>query len=331
MSAASEIRDRLRGPAALVMTPFDEDLAVDPERLRSNIEAMVQKGFGLQSGFLIVPCGTGEYVSLTGDESALMVRTATEATKGEVPLVAGVAATDLRDAVDKIEKVREAGAHCVMLPPPFYYTLNDEATIDWYQLIADRTEFPIMAYDQDWRGGAVNSTLELRHIARLADVEPVISLKHGGTLDIFKQVEVLREYRERFACIDSSLGYTTVLAHMHGAQGYISGPATWWPEFEIRYWDLVEKRDYLEAEAHHYRLHPYMARFHAGTEFGQSHEYFDSAVIKAALEYVGLYGGPVRPPFKSLVPEQTEKLYAVLSAIGAGTTSWEEGQRPGDS
>ena len=45
-------------------------------------------------------------------------------------------------------------------------------------------------------------------------------------------------------------------AHMHGAVGWVSELATWWPEFELRHWERLEAHDYRNAEPEHARLNP---------------------------------------------------------------------------
>ena len=110
---------------------------------------------------------------------------------------------------------------------------------------------------------------------------------------------VIDRFADRFAFIDNSLGFTSVVSHMHGATGHISGPVTWWPEFELRFFDLMEEGQYAEADRWHARLAPYMA-WHHGEHWESQRYVFDAAVVKASLEYVGLHGGPVRPPFRAL-------------------------------
>ena len=52
------------------------------------------------------------------------------------------------------------------------------------------------------------------------------------------------------------------MAHMHGGTGFISGPASWWPEFELEFFDLMEKGEYAEAERWRARLAPYVELFY---------------------------------------------------------------------
>lgn len=111
--------------------------------------------------------------------------------------------------------------------------------------------------------------------------------------------------------IDNSTGLTSTLAYLHGAAGFITGPAAFWPEFEVKYWELLTSGKYDEAEAWHAKLLPFW-RFRGYV----SESNIDSAVFRAAAEYVGLNLGPPRPPFVGLSKEDKDKLFAILKKLG---------------
>jgi dihydrodipicolinate synthase/N-acetylneuraminate lyase len=308
------VKQELRGPAALVMAPFRADLSLDREALARNIRFMVDGGLRTGRGFLIVPCGTGEYVTLNHDEYRQMVEVAVDVVDGELPVVAGIASCDIREAITLAELACRAGARCVMCPPPYYYRLSEDAFVEWYRLLAEAVDVGLMIYDQSWRS-ELNATISLPAMERLVEVPNVVALKYGSPNLFMDMIDALTLYAERFAFIDNSLGYTATVSHVHGGAGFISGPATWWPAFELRFWELLEAGAYGEADRWHARIAPYM-QYHRDEEFGGGSHYFGAALIKACLEYIGLYGGPVRPPFRALTAAQRDELYAVLDRIG---------------
>ncbi len=77
----------------------------------------------------------------------------------------------------------------------------------------------------------------------------------------------------------------------------------------------MESGAYAEADRWHSRITPYM-HFHQGEEFEGSSQFFAASLIKSCMEYVGLYGGPVRPPFRALTPRQKDQLFRVLDDMG---------------
>ena len=256
-------------------------------------------------------------MTLNPHEHLLMVETEVEAAEGKLPVVAGVAHTDVREAIALTRQSMAAGADAVMITPPYYYRLDDDSYEDWVMRVVDATDAPVMLYSQHWRED-LKSGVTLDQLARFAGMPNVISIKYGAPATFYEMIPALRDFGVRFAFIDNSLGHTATVGHMHGSSGYIAGPAAWWPEFELQYWDMLEAGSYGNAERYHAKLASYM-QFFLGEEFPGSDRalFFGAAVIKATFEYVGLYGGPVRPPFHELTPAQRVELAGILDALGA--------------
>jgi len=309
------VKQELRGPAGLVVATFDDDFSLNTNALAANIRHVMDGGMETGRGFIICPCGSGEYVSLSVDEHRRMVETAVEVAGGRLPVVAGAAGVNLEDVIERTENARAAGARYVMVPPPFYYEIDEDGMFEWYRIISESVDVGLMIYDQSWRAD-LGTTLTPAIIERLATLDNIVSLKYGSANLLKDMGTVIQAFSHRFAFIDNSLGFTATVSHMHGATGHISGPSTWWPEFELRFFELLEDGRYAEAERWQSRLAPYMA-FHTG-EFTKGPRYFhDSAIIKASLEYVGLHGGPLRPPFRAMSPSDKDELHAVMELIGA--------------
>ena len=98
-------------------------------------------------------------------------------------------------------------------------------------------------YDQSWRVG-LGTQLGMPLIERLAGLDNVVSLKYGSPNIMEDTVVALERFSDRFAFIDNSLAYTAGLSHMHGATDFISGPSTWWPEFELQFFRFLEEGEY---------------------------------------------------------------------------------------
>ena len=305
-----DVKKELRGPVALVMAPFHEDLSLNVAALRSNLRFLVDTGVRTGEGFAICPCGTGEYLSLSDDEHRQMLEVALETVDGAFPVVAGVAGLNIDRVIDLGQRSIDAGARYLMIPPPCYYQIDEQGMYEWYRIIAESLDARIMIYDQSWRA-SLGTKLTLPLIERLAGLPGIVSLKYGSAGIFDEMIAALDRYAGRFVFIDNSLGFTSTVAHMHGATGFISAPVTWWPEFELQYFGLLEENDYAAADRLHARLAQYM------DWFGGSHGYFHhAALVKASLEHVGLYGGPLRPPFRSMPDEAKVELFALLDELG---------------
>jgi 4-hydroxy-tetrahydrodipicolinate synthase len=308
------VKAQLNGPAALVSTIFKDDYSLDVSAIERNVHFMAEHGLGKRSGFLIAPCGDGEYAALSPEEHTDVVKAVVRGAGGAIPVVAGVAATDYRLAATLAHQARAAGAIAIMCPPPYYYPLNQDAIVDWYGRLAESVDIGIMVYDQSWRGQFIDACITVHCMERLVAIRNVVSMKHSGLGQLIDEFSILDRYHERIAYIDSSAGYTATTAHMHGAAGFITGIAPWWPEYELRYWDLLQAGKYLEAERYHSRLYPFVARFHRGAETDTRGGLSSKTVLKAALEYVGLTGGTVRPPFRGLNKAERDEVFRFLDA-----------------
>lgn len=310
-----QVKQELRGPSALVMAPFNDDLSLNEKALRDNIRYMLEGGMKTGSGHMICPCGTGEYLTLSPGEHEQIVRAAVDVADGQIPVVAGVAGIDIRHVISLAENAQKAGADYVMIAPPFYDSIDQEGIYQWYRVLNDSLSIGIMIYDQSWRSD-LGTTLGIPLIERLAGLNNIVSLKYGSPNIYSETIASLEKFSDRFAFIDNSLGYTAVASHMHGGTGYISAPSTWWPKFELTFFDLMEQGKYSEADRWHARMGEYMSWFQ-GESFGFEERFFSqAALVKASLEFVGLYGGPLRTPFRSLNTAEKNEWFAVMDRMG---------------
>jgi dihydrodipicolinate synthase/N-acetylneuraminate lyase len=318
-----DVRSRLRGPGALISTIFHDDYTLDLPALEANVRHIVDMGIGKETGYLIAPCGDGEYVTLSPEEHRLVVETAVRASGGTVPVVAGVQSTDYRLAASLAQGARDAGAIAVMLAPPMYYPLHEDAIIDFYRRFSESVDIGIMMYEQAWRGPFVNAKITPDAVGRLLEIPAVVAMKHSGLFNLVDEYTILDRYHERLNYMDTSACYAMTTAHMHGAVGWVSELATWWPAFELRYWDQLEAGAYRDAELEHARLNPLLEFTFANPP--QSGPISQNSILKAALDYVGLAGGELRPPFRALVGSERTRLYEVLDSLDIPSAAAQRG------
>lgn len=314
----AQVKQEISGPAALVQAPFNDDLSLNTDHLRRNIQYIMEGGLKNGQGFLICPCGSGEYQTLSVEEHKAMVETAIKTTDGKLPVVVGIGSIDIRKVLEMGKNAKKAGAKYTMIAPPFYDSIDQNSIYEWYRELAGKLDLGIMIYDQSWRG-ALGTGLTIPLMDRLADLDNIVSLKYGSPNLFEDTIVALERFSDRFAFLENSLAYTAVLAAMHGGTAFVSSTSCWWPEFEIRFFQMIQKKQYAEADKWHTRLAPYFAWFQG--EFWRSQRFFHaSALIKASMEYVDLYGGPLRPPFRALNAAEKKDLWAMMEKMGVRKT-----------
>ncbi len=303
------IRKELRGPAVLLMTPFDSAFHLNTDALRKNIRHVVEGGISRGKGFIICPSGTGEYNTLSRSEHSDVVGAAIDSADGDIEIAVGVASSSHFEVIERGNAALALGAKVAMVPPPYYYHgMDQRGVVNWYAEIAKGTEIGLMIYDQSWRrlGGSVDGPAT----AELAKIPSVVSIKRGFLPSFQDYVETMDRFSNSLAIVDNSYGHTAGLAHQHGASSYITGIGAFWPQGEAKFWALLEAGKYAEADRQHSRQSTFWRL--VDEDFGG----FATNVLKAAAEYVGIEAGSVRPPFHDLTADEKARLAGILAELG---------------
>src|SRR5215207_9903541 len=105
-----KLRKALTGISGILVTPFDAQDKVAPERLRQVIDRAIGAGVHI----LVANGNTGEFYGLTTAEAERMVKSVAEQIGGRVPLLGGVGRS-IGDACALAKASRVAGAAALMV------------------------------------------------------------------------------------------------------------------------------------------------------------------------------------------------------------------------
>jgi 4-hydroxy-tetrahydrodipicolinate synthase len=131
------------GNLGLLVTPFDETEALDLASFSNLIDFAVSGG---ADG--LIPLGTtGEFFSLTAEEKRQVIDRCVDQTRGGVPVWVGVGYSGTQIAVDLARYAADRGAHGILVPPPYYYPLSDNAMYLHFATIAKAVNVEVMLYD----------------------------------------------------------------------------------------------------------------------------------------------------------------------------------------
>src|SRR5215203_5207267 len=112
-----KVRQALTGISGILVTPFDKQDRIAPNRLKPIVDRAVNAGVHV----LVANGNTGEFYGLTTAEAEAMVHAVAELIGGRAPLLAGVGRS-IGDACALAKASRAAGASALMLhqpPDPF--------------------------------------------------------------------------------------------------------------------------------------------------------------------------------------------------------------------
>jgi 1-pyrroline-4-hydroxy-2-carboxylate deaminase len=278
-----------------LLTPFNDDLSLAPERLAANARQLVERGIAD-----VVVCGTmGEAGALSDDERRVVTETATAS---GARVTVGISSPDGPSAARRAEEAAELGAYGVMCLPPTTY-LADERELDaHFAAVTAATELPVMLYNNP---EASRQDLPVETIVGLADRhERIVAVKEcsGDARRIAQLVELAGERLEVLVGGDD----WALEGYAAGAVGWVSGVANVAPELCLELESLVAEGDLDAARGCHTRLLP-LARLDMTPKLVQ---YF-----KSALDLTGSNGGPTRPPRLPLTAAEQDNARAAVAAL----------------
>src|SRR6201997_3125504 len=127
----------------------------------------------------LTPLGsTGEFAYLDRAQRETVVKATIEAADRRVPVVAGVAATTIADAVAQAKTYEKLGADGILAILEAYFPLKDVQIEAYFRAIADAVAIPVVLYTNPQ---FQRSDLTLDVIARLSDHPRIQYIKDAST------------------------------------------------------------------------------------------------------------------------------------------------------
>lgn len=296
---ASDLQSAIVGISGILVTPYDADGDIAPQRLAPVVDRALSAGVHMP----VVNGNTGEFYALTTDEACTMVREVVGLVDGRAPVLAGVG-RGVRDACRLARASAEAGATALMVHQPPDPFVAPRGIIEYLKAIGDASSgLPTVLY---LRNDAIG-TAGIEALCAL----PIVKGVKWATPNPLKLAEA------RAAC-DPGITWVGGLAEVWapafyavGARGFTSGLINVWPERSVEIHEALEVGDFSKARA----LIAGMKDF----EDVRAEELNGTNVtgVKAALRALGHDCGPTRPPSAwPLNESQQEKMQAFLTANG---------------
>lgn len=291
----------LEGVLLPVTTPFDRASGeVAPVHFRDNLRAYVAQGIH----GVVVAGSTGEAPLLDEEEVVRLVEWARDIVPPELTLVAGTGAESTRATIRMSSAVSKAGADAVLVRPPAYYraAMDPDATRLHFEAVADAVSRPVILY----------------HVPKFVPVELTAGLlaelgahpNVAGIKDSSGDLKLLGAFLDAApqGCrVMVGAGSKLYAALEMGAAGGILAVGCFAPRAAVRVFERFRAGDMATAGAAQGRLTS-PNKLIVG-ELGVSG-------IKHALELVGYYGGPPRPPLRPLSERDQARVRAELESSG---------------
>jgi len=277
--------NQLRGVLAPVITTFypqtgELDLASFAANIRSHLAA------GLHG--IVVSGSTGEATLLDSNERAAMVDAAREMVPPDKTLIVGTGAESTRTSLELTRDAASRGADAVLVVAPHYYgtAMTTPALSKHYRRIADESPVPVVLYNIP---KYMHFSLAPGLVSELSLHDNIVGIKDSSG-DLSLLASYLEAASESFAVLTGNAG-TFLGALRAGAHGGILAVALFAAAMSLDAYEANLRGDDAAADAAQARLTPLGAKIVG--EMGV-------AGVKAAMDRVGLLGGPVRSPLLPL-------------------------------
>jgi len=284
-----------------IPTPFKSNEDIDFDRLQFNLERWNKEPL---NGY-VVGGSNGEFVFLTLDERVEVVRQARQVAPRDRLVIAGSGMESARETIDLTRRMAQAGADVTLIITPNYFKsrMNVAALESYYRRVADASPLPVMIYSVPANTGL---DMPAQAAINLAQHPNIIGLKDSGG-DVTKIGLMAHETRDAdFQIVAGSASFFLAALSVGAvgcvpALGNIAG---------AKLAQLLQAFQHGDMETARAIQRPLIEANTAVTAR------FGVPGLKAALDMLGYYGGPVRSPLLPLSPEDTETLRRILTKSG---------------
>ncbi|AEK72429.1 dihydrodipicolinate synthase [Thermococcus sp. 4557] len=291
----------MRGVVVPLVTPFNEDYSIDFPALEEHIEFLQKVGVH----GIFINATTGEFTSLSLNERKLLAERGRELVKSAFYLV-GTASSNTFEVVELTKHAQDIGADYVVIAPPYYCPLNDDALFAHYSTVAESTDIPIILYNIPSCANPLSVSLIKRLALEYSNIsgvkETIDSVNH--VRDVILEVKGERKDFMVFTGLDQHFLNTLVL----GGDGGIMACANFAPEVHLALWKTFQEKRFEDAFEHARRLAKLSRVYDVASSFGSA--------IKLAMSLRGFSIKPIlRPPYMMDGDEVRENIRKLLAEV----------------
>lgn len=277
-----------------LVTPFDENLKVDINKIKELVKFHIENG---TNG--IVVCGTtGEAATLSEEEYILTIKTVVEEVKGRIKVIAGAGSNNTERAIYLTKLCKNLGVDAVLSVNPYYNKPSQRALINHFKKISE-VGIDIILYNVPSRTGI---NMEVETTIELSKIKNIVGIKEA-TGNIDQMIEIINRADDNFIVLSGEDNLMLPMLAI-GAKGVISVTANLLPKLVSNIFELKGE----EA----LNLHKYMYEIHKSMFIEGN-----PVTVKTAMNLLGLLENDnVREPLLNSSMDTRNKLKELLIRKG---------------
>ena len=284
------------GAGVAIVTPFNEDLSINFEKLDELLEEQVSQGTDA-----IIICGTtGESATLSEQEHIEAIRFTVDRIKKRIPVVAGTGSNSTATAIHLSQEAEAVGADATLVVSPYYNKATQKGLINHFTAIANSVKIPMMVYNIPGRTGVAIAPKTLAYMVK--NVENIVAVKEA-TGDVSTVAHIMNYCDGKIDLYSGNDDQIVPLMSL-GGSGVVSVLSNMAPKFTR---EIVAK--YLAGETAEAAKMQIAAIPLIDALFCE----VNPIPIKAALNIMGKNVGGLRAPLTIMEPEHQEILKAAIA------------------
>jgi 4-hydroxy-tetrahydrodipicolinate synthase len=284
-----------RGILPALQLPYRNDLSIDETELR-RFARWLSGHQGI--GGLVTNGHTGEVFALSAGERAHVTRIVAGEVGTAMPVISGICAEGMAEAVEHALMAREAGATGLLVMPPHYWLrfgMQPKHVIDHFTAIGEAAQINLIVHVYPaWTKASYSSEL-LADLVRL----PWVSTIKIGTREMSKygrDIAAIRAANPRCTILTCHDEY--LLASMvQGVDGALVGFASFIPEWIVNLYQAVCEGDLKRAMSIQQQIDALKEVVYAsGEPSGDAHARMKTAMMLAGRFRSNLTRPPIQAP-----------------------------------
>jgi 4-hydroxy-tetrahydrodipicolinate synthase len=285
----------LSGAFTLLMTPFNKNMELDEEGLRTLVRMQVKsKIHGL------APLGvTGESPLLSEEEIKRVVEIVVEEANGKCLVAPDTCTNNLDQTIRRVKLYAEIGCDYAVVFAPFLVKPTQAGIIEFYEAVAKSSKIPIIIHNSPDRVGV---NIEPKTYARLIENKNIIATKDGKK-EMDHLAKILYLARGKPFAVFTGKDTTAYPLMSFGGRGVFAVAGNIVPEVMRDLVDYCLRGEFDKAREIHYAYYDLFEALRMET---------NPMAVKEALTLMGLPGGGLRLPLTRLSEANREVLKKLL-------------------
>ncbi len=282
-----------------MITPLTKESKVDERALRNLIEHEISGG--LHGIFAIGT--TGEFYGLTQEMYRRTLEITVDQVAKRVPVYAGANAISTSECIELTHIAQEAGVDALSVLTPYFISITQSELVEHYTTIAKETDLPILLYDNSPK---THISIKPETSCKLADIKNIVGMKDSAG-DLTMTAEHIRRSRDKDFSVfmgRDTLIYSNLCL---GGAGAVAACANVAPALCADIYNKFVAGDMKGSLEAQFKLAPLRMAFTLGSF---------PAVIKEALNMIGVAVGECIRPTGGLNEEERAQLRKILSDMG---------------